>query len=78
MLKKLNAERDLYETRMTVIDSDVFEECAGSEIVEHWNEEQIDEWKSNRFVPLNAAYKQSSEFLLQRNTGRGRGRTTRN
>ena len=45
-LKELNAERDLYETRMTVIDSDAFEDCAGSEIVEHWNEEQIDEWKT--------------------------------
>ncbi|XP_076683787.1 unconventional prefoldin RPB5 interactor [Andrena cerasifolii] len=45
-LKQLNAERDLYETRMTVIDSDAFEDCAGSEIVEHWNEEQIDEWKT--------------------------------
>lgn len=45
MLKKLSTERDLYETRMMVSENDLFEDCAGTEIVEHWNEEQIDEWR---------------------------------
>lgn len=45
MLKKLSTERDLYETRMMVTENDLFEDCAGTEIVEHWNEEQIDEWR---------------------------------
>nr|XP_031830379.1 unconventional prefoldin RPB5 interactor-like protein [Nomia melanderi] len=45
MLKKLSTERDLYETKMMVIDNDVFEDCAGTEIVEHWNEEKIYDWK---------------------------------
>ncbi|XP_003702501.1 unconventional prefoldin RPB5 interactor [Megachile rotundata] len=45
MLKKLSTERDLYETRMMVTENDFFEDCAGTEIVEHWNEEQIDEWR---------------------------------
>ena len=45
MLKNLSAERDLYETRMMVLEGDLFEDCAGTEIVEHWNEEQIDEWR---------------------------------
>lgn len=47
MLKNLSAERDLYETRMMVSEGDLFEDCAGTEIVEHWNEEQIDEWRSS-------------------------------
>ena len=61
MLKKLSAERDLYETRMTVIDSDVFEDCAGSEIVEHWNEEQIDEWKTKHREKERAYHQKLAE-----------------
>lgn len=47
MLENLNKERDLYETRMMMIESNLFEDYAGGEIVEHWNEDQITEWKSN-------------------------------
>ena len=47
MLKKLSTERDLYETKMMVIENNVFEDYVGREIVEHWNEDQIVEWKSN-------------------------------
>lgn len=47
MLKNLNKERDLYETRMMMIENNLFEDYAGGEIVEHWNEDQITEWKSN-------------------------------
>ena len=45
MLENLNKERDLYETRMMMIESNLFEDYAGGEIVEHWNEDQITEWK---------------------------------
>lgn len=45
MLKKLSAERDLYETKMMMIKNNVFEDYVGREIVEHWNEDQIVEWK---------------------------------
>ncbi|XP_068986192.1 unconventional prefoldin RPB5 interactor-like protein isoform X2 [Bombus flavifrons] len=45
MLKNLNKERDLYETRMMMIENNLFEDYAGGEIVEHWNEDQITEWK---------------------------------
>ncbi|XP_015430532.1 PREDICTED: unconventional prefoldin RPB5 interactor [Dufourea novaeangliae] len=45
MLKKLGTERDLYETRMLFANSNLFENCAGKEIVEHWNNDQIEEWK---------------------------------
>ncbi|XP_043603146.1 unconventional prefoldin RPB5 interactor-like protein isoform X1 [Bombus pyrosoma] len=45
MLKNLNKERDLYETRMMMIETNLFEDYAGGEIVEHWNEDQITEWK---------------------------------
>ncbi|KAK9305626.1 hypothetical protein QLX08_003407 [Tetragonisca angustula] len=45
MLKKLSTERDLYETKMMVIENNVFEDYVGREIVEHWNEDQIVEWK---------------------------------
>ncbi|XP_071874325.1 unconventional prefoldin RPB5 interactor [Bombus fervidus] len=45
MLKSLNKERDLYETRMMMIESDLFEDYAGGEVVEYWNEDQITEWK---------------------------------
>lgn len=47
MLENLATERDLYETRLMVIKGEVFDNYPGREIVEHWNEEQIDEWKSN-------------------------------
>lgn len=47
MLKKLSAERDLYETKIMMIENNVFEDFVGREIVEHWNEDQITEWKSN-------------------------------
>lgn len=47
MLKKLSAERNLYETKMMMIENNVFEDYVGREIVEHWNEDQIVEWKSN-------------------------------
>ncbi|XP_017885277.2 unconventional prefoldin RPB5 interactor-like protein [Ceratina calcarata] len=45
MLKSLNAERDLFETRILASETNLFEEPAGGEIVEHWNEDQIAEWK---------------------------------
>ncbi|XP_053982894.1 unconventional prefoldin RPB5 interactor-like protein isoform X2 [Hylaeus volcanicus] len=45
MLKDLSGERDLYETRMMIAETDLFTECAGKEIVEHWNEDQVEEWK---------------------------------
>ncbi|XP_033330354.2 unconventional prefoldin RPB5 interactor isoform X1 [Megalopta genalis] len=45
MLKNLSGERDLYETRIMALENDLFGDCAGSEIVEHWNEEKIEEWK---------------------------------
>ncbi|CAL7942277.1 unnamed protein product [Xylocopa violacea] len=45
MLKKLSTERDLYETRMMVSETNLFEDLAGKEIVEHWNEDQIAAWK---------------------------------
>ena len=60
-LKELNAERDLYETRMTLIDSDAFEDCAGSEIVEHWNEEQIVEWKTKHREKERAYHQKLAE-----------------
>lgn len=46
MLNNLNAERDLYETRMMMLESNLFDDFAGGEIIEHWNENQITEWKS--------------------------------
>ncbi|XP_031370985.1 unconventional prefoldin RPB5 interactor-like protein isoform X3 [Apis dorsata] len=45
MLNNLNAERDLYETRMMMLESNLFDDFAGGEIIEHWNENQITEWK---------------------------------
>ncbi|XP_076756394.1 unconventional prefoldin RPB5 interactor [Xylocopa sonorina] len=45
MLMKLSKERDLYETRMMVAETNLFEDLAGKEIVEHWNEDQIAAWK---------------------------------
>ncbi|XP_076653138.1 unconventional prefoldin RPB5 interactor isoform X2 [Halictus rubicundus] len=45
MLKNLSGEIDLYETRMMAMENNLFGDCAGSEIVEHWNEEEIQEWK---------------------------------
>ncbi|XP_076636657.1 unconventional prefoldin RPB5 interactor isoform X2 [Colletes latitarsis] len=44
-LKNLDVERDLYETRMTIKGSDLFGDCSSSEIVEHWNQDQVEEWK---------------------------------
>ncbi|XP_017764162.1 PREDICTED: unconventional prefoldin RPB5 interactor-like protein [Eufriesea mexicana] len=45
ILNNLNAERNLYETRMIMLENNFFEDSDGSEIVEHWNEDQITEWK---------------------------------
>ncbi|XP_078041502.1 unconventional prefoldin RPB5 interactor [Augochlora pura] len=45
MLKNLSGERDLYETRIMALENDLFGDCAGSEIIEHWNEDKIEEWK---------------------------------
>lgn len=45
MLKNLSGEIDLYETRMIAMENNLFGDCAGSEIVEHWNEEEIQNWK---------------------------------
>lgn len=52
MLNNLNAERDLYETRMMMSESNLFEDFAGGEIIEHWNENQITEWKSKTYFSL--------------------------
>lgn len=45
MLKHLNKERDLYETRIMLSENDLLDDSAGREFVEHWNEYQVTEWK---------------------------------
>lgn len=44
MLKNLNTERDLFETRILASDSNLFDGFGG-EIVEHWDEDQVADWK---------------------------------
>lgn len=46
LLKCFEQERDLYELKVMIPrDGNVFEDCAGRKIVEHWNERQVEEWK---------------------------------
>ncbi|CAK9818354.1 hypothetical protein ANTPLA_LOCUS9736 [Anthophora plagiata] len=45
MLKHLNKERDLYETRIMLSENDLLDDSSGREFVEHWNEYQVTEWK---------------------------------
>ncbi|XP_043263669.1 unconventional prefoldin RPB5 interactor-like protein isoform X2 [Colletes gigas] len=49
-LKNLDMERDLYETRMAIKESNLFEDCSSREIVEHWNKDQVEEWKKKHRV----------------------------
>lgn len=75
MLENLNAERNLFETRLMITTNDLLEDFGGSEIVEHWNDDQIADWKSKRFsFPLvfNRRYGELV-FLLQGNTEKEKG-----
>lgn len=49
MLEYLNTERDICETRMMLLETDFLNDCADREIVEYWDESQIEEWRSNCF-----------------------------
>lgn len=47
MLKDLEAERNLYEMRQYLpLKHDIFEEDDRKDILEHWNEDKLDKWKS--------------------------------
>lgn len=47
MLKDLEVERNLYEMRQNFpLKHDIFGEEDRKEVLEHWNEDKIDEWKS--------------------------------
>ncbi|XP_076180251.1 unconventional prefoldin RPB5 interactor isoform X1 [Ptiloglossa arizonensis] len=45
MLEYLNTERDICETRMMLLETDFLNDCADREIVEYWDESQIEEWR---------------------------------
>lgn len=47
MLENLQAERNLYEMRQYLpLKHDIFGEEDRKDILEHWNEDKLDEWKS--------------------------------
>lgn len=47
MLKDLQAERNLYEMRQYFpLKHDIFGEEGKKDILEHWNEDKLDKWKS--------------------------------
>lgn len=45
MLKSLETERNLYEMRQYLPLGHVFGEEDGKDIVEHWTENKLDEWR---------------------------------
>lgn len=46
MLKNLETERNLYEMRQYLsLEHDVFEDEDRKDIVEHWTENKLDEWR---------------------------------
>lgn len=50
MLKSLETEKNLYEMRQILpLEHDVFEK-ESKDIVEHWNENKLDEWRGRNYV----------------------------
>lgn len=48
MLKKLEKERNLYEMRQFVRQEfDVFGEKERADLVEHWDDKKLDEWRGD-------------------------------
>lgn len=46
MLKSLETERNLYEMRQYLpLEHDVFGEEGRNDVVEHWTENKLDEWR---------------------------------
>lgn len=57
MLNDLEAERNLYETRQYFpLKHDIFGEEDRKDILEHWNEDKLDKWKSKYLSYLSFVF----------------------
>lgn len=50
MLKSLEAEKNLYEMRQILsLEHDIFEK-EKKDVLEHWNEDKLEEWRGKNYV----------------------------
>lgn len=49
-LKRLQAERNLYEVRQILSVEQLFGKQDEKDILEHWDEDKLDEWRSKIYV----------------------------
>ncbi|XP_070153672.1 unconventional prefoldin RPB5 interactor isoform X2 [Polyergus mexicanus] len=69
MLKDLEAERNLYETRLYFpLKHDIFGEEDRKDILEHWNEDKLDKWKIQHRQREKEYYQKLAELRKKEKT----------